>query len=308
MAHIYKKTYFDDSIKSLPEANLSIASSAVLYGLSVYTVFFVDINEEGKYSAFRLVDHYKRLITSTKIIGIDSIEKEWPLERFTKVIREVLDANNIKESGVFIRVTIHVNELASGIRSKNLKTVLSIFAYEAQPILPQNGARIKTSSWRRNPDYSIPSRAKVNGAYVNSVLARQEALDVGYDDCIFLDVKGYVSELSASNIFIVRDGVLITPDISNDILEGITRKTVIELASTLNFKVVERSINLTELYTADEVFSSGTSAFITPIIEIDARIIGSGKTGEITENINKKYHKLIRGKDKSFVKLLTRLN
>ena len=120
--------------------------------------------------------------------------------------------------------------------------------------------RLKTSPWRRVPDYAIPSRAKVNGAYINSVLAKQDALDSGYDDCIFLDVNGHVCELSAANIFIVRDGVLITPDRSNDLLEGINRATILEFARAANLPCELRNVDLTELYVADEAFACGTSA------------------------------------------------
>ena len=130
--------------------------------------------------------------------------------------------------------------------------------------VPQAGARLKTSMWRRNPDVSIPSRAKVNGGYVNSVLAKQDALDSGYDDCILLDAENHVCELSAANIFIIRGGSLITPGSSSDILEGINRKTVIELARDMRIPVEERTIDVSELYIADEAFACGTSAFVAP--------------------------------------------
>jgi branched-chain amino acid aminotransferase len=161
--------------------------------------------------------------------------------------------------------------------------------------LPQNGARLKTSVWRRIPDYAIPSRAKVNGAYVNSVLAKQDALDSGYDDCIFLDGHGHVCELSAANIFLVRGGKLVTPGASSDLLEGINRRTIIELAKENNIEVVERAVDLTELYIADEVFASGTSAFVAPVIEIDARKIGSGKPGPLTNKLKELHDQLLRG-------------
>jgi branched-chain amino acid aminotransferase len=157
--------------------------------------------------------------------------------------------------------------------------------YDAQNILPQDSARIKTSLWRRTADTAIPARAKVNGAYVNSALAKQDALDSGFDDCLFLNQNGYVSELSAANIFMIKNGTLITPDTSSDILEGITRRSIIELANTRGLIVIERKVALTELYTADEVFACGTSAFISPITEIDNRIIGTGKIGVHTQSL-----------------------
>ncbi len=307
MANIYKLTYFDDGIKPLGEARLSIASSAVLYGLSVYTVFPIHINSKGKLAAFRLYDHYQRLVNSAKIIGMDTFEQNWTEEKFLSAVKQVVSANNLEDKA-FVRATVHVDELVPGTRSRGLKTALSIFIYEALPILPQDGARLKTSVWRRIPDYSIPSRAKVNGAYVNSVLAKQDAIDSGYDDCVFLDVAGHVCELSAANIFIVRDNTLITPDTTSDLLEGINRKTVLEIAEDLGLKAVERDIDLTELYIADEVFACGTSAYIAPIVEIDARPIADKKIGPITQKIKNKYLDVLRGKDPNYSQLLTIVN
>jgi branched-chain amino acid aminotransferase len=293
MPKLFPHAYFDDKIIPVEQANLSVASSAVLYGLSVYTVFPIVITKDGR-AAFRLKDHYARLVNSAKIIGMDTFEGKWSYERFENAVKELANANEFSAT-VFVRATVHVSELVPGTRSRGLATTLSMFIYEANPIIPQNGARLKTSVWRRVPDYSIPSRAKVNGAYVNSVLGKQDAIDSGYDDCLFLDVHGHVCELSAANIFIVRNGVLHTPGPESDILEGINRRTVIELAKEMNIPLVERAIDLTELYIADEIFACGTSAFIAPIIEIDARKISGGTIGPITQKIQEKYLQMMKG-------------
>lgn len=303
MAKIYPQAYLKDSIVPLGAANLSVASSAVLFGLSVYTVFLATSTEEGM-GVFSLDKHYDRLVNSTRIIGIDSFEKEWTRERFTKVVAEIIQANAPTEN-VLIRTTVHVADLLPGALTKGLGIALSMFMYEAKPLLPQDGARLKTSIWRRNPDVSIPARAKVNGAYVNSVLAKQDAKDSGYDDAIFLDVAGHVSELSAANIFLVRGGVLIAPDKANDILEGITRATIFNMAHEFNIPVQERTVDLSELYIADEVFACGTSAFVASVKEIDGRIIGSGTTGPITKKIQEKYRAVISGKDEKYLSQLT---
>jgi len=292
-----EKVYFADKIINSADAKLSIASSAVLYGLSVYTVFPICLDKSGQKYAFRLKDHFKRLINSAQIIGIDTFANQWTYEKFEKAVKELVRANNIKKD-VYVRATVHVASEIAGTKSRGLDTILSMFGYPAVPILKPEGARVKTSVWRRIPDYAIPSRAKVNGAYVNSVLAKQDAIDSGYDDCIFLDVHGHVCELSAANIFIVRHGKLITPDSTSDLLEGINRRTVIELAEKeLGLEVVERSIDLTELYIADEVFASGTSANIAPIIEIDARKIADGKVGVLTKKLQKIHDKTLHGVD-----------
>jgi branched-chain amino acid aminotransferase len=295
MPHIYDHAYFEDGIRPFTEANLSIASSAVLYGLSVYTVFPIHQGGQGEWWAFRLDEHYERLVRSAHIIGLDTFVNQWPKSRFLAAMRELAEANQPK-SDVFVRVTVHVNALLPGTRSRGLATILSAFMHEATPILPQDGARLKTSLWRRIPDFVIPSRAKVNGAYVNSVLGKQDALDSGYDDCIFLDSEGHVCELSAANIFIVREGSLITPGATNDLLEGINRRTVIELAQELKLKVVERPVDLTELYIADEIFACGTSAYLVPVLEVDHRQIGGGEAGPLTKNLGRRYHDALRGR------------
>jgi hypothetical protein len=172
-----------------------------------------------------------------------------------------------------------------GGRTSDLDLVTSVFMYDAVNILPQDQAKLKTSLWRRTADTAIPARAKVNGAYVNSALAKQDAIDAGFDDCLFLNQNGYVSELSAANIFMIKRGELITPDCASDILEGITRRSIIELAEQKGMKICERKVALTEMYTADEVFACGTSAFVSPIVNIDGRIISDGTSGKYTNDL-----------------------
>lgn len=303
MTSLYPHAYFGNTIIPIEDAKLSVASSAVLYGLSVYTVFPVVMHEGAPY-AFRLHDHYERLVRSAKIIGIDTFTPKWTYKRFFEAVCELVRVNEVKER-VFVRASVHVDALVPGTRSRGLPTTLSMFIYTATPIVPQEGARIKTSVWRRVPDYVIPSRAKVNGAYVNSVLGKQDALDSGYDDCLFLDDSGHVCELSAANIFMVRRGILITPSHASDILEGINRKTVLEIAHTLNIPIEERTVDLTELYIADEVFACGTSAFIAPIIEIDGRTFEGDNT--ITTRIRESYEECFNphGNFGKYMSLLT---
>ena len=284
MARIYEQAYFGDSLVQFADAKLSVASSAVLYGMSVYTVFPIHIDDQGRRVAFRLFDHYKRLLTSSRIMGITSFEGRWTEERFFVAVQDLIIANRIKDDA-FVRVTVHLDELVPGVRSRDISSTLSMFAYQAVPILPQGGARLKTTHWRRVPDVAIPPRAKVNGAYVNSVLGKQDALDSGYDDCVFLDTAGHVSELSAANIFLVRNNVLITPAVPGDLLEGISRTTILELAKDLGIQTIERTVDLTELYVADEVFASGTSAYLAPVVEIDSRKIANGAMGSVTRRL-----------------------
>lgn len=303
MAKVYEQAFFGSKVVPIENATLSITSSAVLYGLSVYTVLPVCVTQDGA-AAFRVADHFQRLVDSTRIIGIDTFESIWNLDRFQAAIRDTVIANAVVKD-VFVRITVHVTASVPGTRVRGLTTALSIFLYDADPILPSEGVRLKTSVWQRIPDQSIPSRAKVNGAYVNSVLAKQDAIDCGYDDCIFLDTTGHVCELSAANIFMVRDGVLITPETSNDILEGINRRTILELARDMGIPTMERSIDLTELYIADEVFACGTSAAVASVGEIDGRIVADGTSGSITKRLREKHQAILHGEDLKYRRWLT---
>lgn len=285
--------YFGDGLVPFTDANLSVASSAVLYGLSVYTVFPVNKTKKGM-AAFRLEDHFKRLLESAHILGIDTFAEKWDFDSFKTAVTKLISDNNITND-VFVRATVHVVDNVPGTRSRGLTSKLSMFIYPAKSILPEASARVKTSVWRRVPDNAIPARAKVNGAYVNSVLAKQDALDSGYDDCVFLDSAGHVCELSAANIFLVRNGVLITPDTTSDLLEGINRRTILAYADSLNIPVQERTVDLTELYIADEIFACGTSAYVTPITEVDSRKIGSGKTGTVTQQFTELHRETLHG-------------
>lgn len=304
---MYPSVYYGDKLIPAAEANLSVASSAVLYGLSVYTVFPVCLSKTSQLLAFRLPLHYERLINSCKIIGIDTFQAQMSYEQFVENVQSLVRKNKVKKD-VFVRATVHVDAQIAGTRSRGLSKVLSMFAYDAAPILPQDGARLKTSHWRRVPDYAIPSRAKVNGAYVNSVLAKQDAIDSGYDDCVFLDSQGHVCELSAANIFMVRHGKLITPDTTTDLLEGINRRSVLEIArKELKLEVEERAIDITELYIADEVFATGTSANIAPILEIDKRVISDGSVGTLSQQLQDIHSKVLHSDDSRFSHWLTQL-
>lgn len=306
MASVYPTAHFGDELVPTADASLSITSAAVLYGLSVYTVLPVTVSSGGEVVAFRLTDHYRRLVNSARIIGIDTFEPAWSEERFVRAVTDVVLANKV-EQDAFVRVTVHVVEELPGTRSRGMRTLLSIFVYKAEPILPLDGARLKTSVWRRIPDYAIPSRSKVNGAYVNSVLAKQDAIDSGYDDCIFLDASGHVCELSAANIFIVRGGVLITPSTASDLLEGINRHTVLQIAKDLGIETHEREVDLTELYIADEVFACGTSTYVAPVIEVDARIVNGSCMGPVTARIRERFLAVLRGEDPEYERFIARL-
>lgn len=293
--------FMRDEFVPFNEANVSIASSPVLYGLSVYTVFSVGWNErEGKLYVFRLRDHYDRLVGSAKIMDFNSFADQWPYDRFQAAMLELIKRNRIREDAL-VRVQVFIDELAAGTKIHGLKNTLNAYVYPIGEILPLSGARLCVSSWTRNSDNSIPAKAKINGSYVNASLMKNEAILNGYDDAIALDHHGHVAESTVANLFIVAgDGSLVTPDTSTDILEGITRDSLIKIAKFLQVPVEERSIDRTELYKSEEAFLCGTSARVTPVLSIDQRSIGDGKIGKITRQLMEKYSAVTHGEDKEF--------
>ncbi|HEY5220667.1 MAG TPA: aminotransferase class IV [Candidatus Paceibacterota bacterium] len=296
------QAFFRDSFVPFKEANVSIASSPVLYGLSIYTVFSVNWNEvEKKRHAFRLKDHYQRLVNSSAIMDFNKFTAVWPYEKFEATMRELIARNNIEGEDVLVRATVFVDALIAGTKIHDLPHALSAYVYPMGQILPRAGINVCVSSWTHGIDNVIPSRAKVNGGYANNALIKNEALLNGYDDAIVLDAQGRVTEATVANLFIVRNGVLITPGVSTDILEGITRASVIAIARDAGIPVEERAVDRTELYIADEAFISGSSARITPILSVDKRAVGgpSGTPvpGPITKMISEKYEAAQKGTD-----------
>lgn len=287
--------YLRDGFVPFREANLSIASAPVLYGLSVYTVFpaFWSEAEEILY-LFRLEDHFKRLRNSSKILEFTDFLKEWDFDRFQTTMHELIIKNQARQD-VLVRINIFVDDILKGTRMHGLRHSLSAFIYPAVQILPKSGARLCVSSWQRQPDNAIPARAKINGSYVNSALMKHEAVTNGFDDAISLDAHGHVAESTVSNLFLVRDGRLITPSSSTDLLEGITRDTVFKIADYFEINYEERTVDRSELYLADEIFLCGSSMNITPVISVDRRPIGDGKTGQVTKKLISAYRDGGRG-------------
>jgi len=292
--------FLRDGFVPFAQANLSIAASPVLYGLGIYTVFGVCWNEEQKkLYAFRLRDHYDRLVNSARIMDFQQFIDEWSYERFEKTMLELLRRNKVK-SDALVRVGVFIDEIMGGTKMHGLKNSVSAFVYPFKPLYTKPSISVGVSSWQRTPDNAIPSRAKVNGSYVNASLMKNEALLNGYDDAVALDSHGHVTESTVANIFVVRDGILISPDGATDLLEGITRNTIFTLADKLQIPHTKRSLDRSELYLADEIFLCGSSAIITPVTAVDKRPVGSGKIGPLTKQLMKSYQAAQRGTDDSF--------
>jgi branched-chain amino acid aminotransferase len=277
------------------DANLSIASSPVLYGLAVYTVFSASWNPEHKQLyIFRLREHYDRLVASSRIMDFEDFNARYSYEQFRTHMVELLKRNKVEEN-VLVRVMVFVDELSAGTRIRGLKNELAAYLTPLGEILPRTGAHVGVSSWQRLADNMVPARAKVNGSYINTALMKNEALMNGYDDAIALDAAGHVTEGSVANVFLVRGGILVTPSNSSDILEGITRDSVLTAADRLHIPTMQRTVDRSELYICDEAMFVGSSARIVPILSVDRRPVGNGKPGTATERLITYYQELLIG-------------
>ncbi|MEZ0323344.1 MAG: branched-chain amino acid transaminase [Hydrogenothermaceae bacterium] len=286
--------YFENKFVEEEEAKISIKTNSFHYGTAVFEGIraYYNREEDTMYGLF-FKEHYQRLFQNMKILNM---EIEETIDELVDITSELVKRNNYKED-VYIRPIVYFSDLAIGPKLIGYKAKIAIYTLPLGDYIDTNkGIKAKVSSWTRLNDNMIPPRLKVTGAYVNSAMAKTEALLNGADEAIVLNQNGYVAEGSAENIFIVRNGKLITPTVSEDILEGITRNAVMDIAKDIGIPVVERSISRTELYVADEVFLCGTGAQISPVIEIDHKKIGNGEIGPITKKIRDIYFDAVRGK------------
>jgi branched-chain amino acid aminotransferase len=298
--------FFQGKIVPIEEAKVSIMTNALQYG----TAFFGGIrgyyNKEKNFiSVFRLDDHYKRFLSSAKILGC---EFPYSHEELKKITLELIEKNT-PETNIYLRPFGYVGNTELGPNFANVKLDFSLHMIPLEEYMPLGkGLNLVVSSWQRISDNAIPTRGKISGGYANSALARKEATDGGFDEAIMLNSSGHVAEGSAENLFVVRCGKLITPGRSEGILEGITRRSVIKIAKDLGIETVERSIERSELYIADEVFLTGTGCQVAWVEKIDKRIIGNGKIGELTEKLRERFFNTVRGDDDQYKDWTTRIS
>jgi branched-chain amino acid aminotransferase len=286
--------FFQKQFLPLEEAQIGIMTHALHYGTAVFEGLRGNWNSEQKQTyIFRLKEHYERLENGCRVMNIKLPHSSDELCRLTvELVRKCAF-----QEDVYIRPLAYKSSQALGVRLHGLEDDFFVFVIPWGPYLDVEKARCAVSSWHRPEDNVIPPQIKATGIYVNNALAETEAIGNGFDEAIMLSPDGHVSEGSGENIFLVIDGKLVTPASYNNILMGITRNTVIELArNELGLETVERSIDRSELYTADECFLTGTAAHITPVAEIDRRQIGRGEVGEITGKLQEIYARVIRGK------------
>ncbi len=302
--HEKLKVYFRDKIVDFEDGKISIACTGFLYGLAVFTGMRAHYNEkQDKLFVFRPQDHYKRFVHQCQLFRYKGFLENYDYSRFLSIIVELLKVNKMKED-TYIRASNFTDENKVTPKFVGYKDSFCVFLYPIGNYVPTDGMRCKVSSWTRVDDNCIPARGKVNGLYVNTGFAKTEALIGGYDEAIFLDRYGHVVEGSAENIFIVLDGKIVTPPKSDNILEGITRASAMEIATDLGYEIIERSIDRSELYKADEIFLTGTGAQVSPVIEIDNYAVGGGKVGPISEQLQKTYFAAVRGEHPKYVKWL----
>ena len=287
--------YFRGGYVPLSDANVSITTHALHYGTAVFEGIRGNWNEEkGKMFIFRAREHYERLLQGCKIMLLDI---PYSVDELMDITTGLLERSGYRED-VYIRpIAYKSEELVANLKLHELSSDFALIIVPFGAYIKGDGAiRCCTSSWRRIDDTVIPSRVKIAGHYVNSILAKTEAVLGGFDEAIFLNQDGSVSEGSGENLFVVNKGVIHTPLVSENNLTGITRDCAWILAENeLGLQVLERRIRRSELYLADEVFLTGTAAHITPVGELDNRPIGNGSVGTITEQLRDLYLDLIRG-------------
>ena len=301
-----KKIWLDGEFIDWDEAKVHVLTHSLHYGLAVFDGVRAYKRNDGGTYIFRLRDHIDRLFEGCKMC---ILQPRHTRDQVMDVCAEALRVNGMVDG--YIRPMVFIGEGAMGIYVPQNPVVTAVIAWRWGAYLGdeaiKNGIRAKIGSFARHHINVSLSKAKMNGQYTNSVLAKREAKLGGYDEAILLDTQGYVSEGSGENIFIVRRGVLYTPDLSCSILEGVTRDTVITLAREMDVKVVECRITRDQLWLADEVFLTGTAAEITPVREIDNRTIGEGTVGPITKRIQERFFDVVRGSDTSHPEWLTRV-
>ena len=286
--------FFEGDFVRYHDVHLGLMTHALHYGTAVFEGIRAYWNEKkDQLFLLQASAHYERMRRSANVMRM---QLPYPTEELVNFTLELLRRNEFK-SDVYVRPLLYTSSEEIGVRLHNLNRAFFIYAVPfGNYVEIEGGIRCMVSSWRRVPDQSLPARAKISGAYAQSALAKSEAVEGGFDEAIVLTVDGHVSEGSAENLFMLKDGEFVTPPVSDDILEGVTRQLLIKvIENELNKPVRERSIDRTELYTCDELLLCGTGAQISPVVEVDRRPVGDGKVGEFTQELQSIYFGAVRG-------------
>ncbi|MBU2608958.1 MAG: branched-chain amino acid transaminase [Chloroflexi bacterium] len=287
--------YFRQEIVPLSEAKIGVMTNSFHYGNACFEGVRGNWNsQQGQLHLFRLKEHYERMLRGCRLLKIDL---PYTIDDLCRITVEMVEKCGFQED-LYVRPVAYKSSEALGVRLHDLEDDFFVFAFPWGPYLPDK-VRCCVTSWRCARE--VP-RAKINGLYVNNALAKSEAIENGFDEGIMLTSDGYVAEGTGENLFLVKDGRLVTPAVYCSILLGITRDTVMRLAKEeLGIETEERIIERSELYTADECFLTGTAANITPVSEIDRRKTGDGEIGEVTRKLQQLYFDVIRGNDAKYI-------
>ncbi len=298
------KIWLDGEMVEWREAKTHVLTHTLHYGMGVFEGVRAYEAEQGT-SIFKLEAHTDRLFNSAKIMNMSM---PFSKDEINEAQRASVAINDLKSA--YIRPMVFYGSEGMGLRADNLKTHVMVAAWEWGAYMGeenlQRGIKVATSSYTRHHPNITMTKAKANGAYMNSMLALQEAISHGCDEALLLDVDGYVSEGSGENFFLVKDGVIFTPQLKCA-LDGITRKTIMQMAKEFGIDVVEKDITRDEVYIADEAFFTGTAAEVTPIRELDGRPIGCGSRGPITEKLQTKYFDIVHGRSAEHLDWLTQV-
>ena len=291
--------FFEGKVVPFGDAKVSVATHAFNYGTAVFGGIRGYWNEEQKkLFVFRPWDHYHRFLSSAKMMCFDTTYDE---ESLIELTVELLRQEGYQRD-VYIRPMYYKADLGIGVKLHDLRDALTIWTLPFEKYVANDtNAHVTISSWRRLDDNTIPARGKVSGAYANAASIKTDANRAGFDEALVLDKNGHISEGSAMNVFMVRDGLVVTPPITDSILEGITRRSAIELIKNeLGLPVVERSIDRTEVYISDEFFMTGTAAQVTAVTKVDHRVIGKGVIGPVTSKLRDMFEDVVRARNKKY--------
>ena len=292
--------YFRGDVVPIEEARVSVMTHALHYGTAVFEGIRGNWNEsKDQLFIFRIKEHYERLLQGCDMLMLDI---PYSVDDLCKITLDLVKESGYKQDLYIRPLAYKSEELVANLKLQEIESDFTLIMVPFGEYLDTDGAlRCCTSSWRRVDDTNVPPRLKISGTYVNGILAKTEATLAGFDEAIMLTQDGFVSEGSGENLFMINNGVIYTPPVSDNNLSGITRDSAIEIArQEVGMKVVETRIRRSELYFADEVFLTGTAAHIQAVGELDNRVIGSGDTGPITTKINEVYQESIRGNNPKY--------